>query len=151
MRDFFKGFVYAAAGIKDCIMSERNFRIHIVAAAAVFIFAYIYGVTCTQAAVLVLTAAAVLSLEAVNTAIEAAVDLVSDKHTELGGLAKDTAAGAVLIAAAAAVAVAVFVFWDKERLLNTLNTLWSIWYLDLIYIAAGAVFVFGIKDKTKGK
>ncbi len=151
MKNFFKGFVYAAVGIKKCVMSERNFRVHIVAAVTVFIFAYIYGVTRTQAAVLVLTVAAVLSLEAINTAIEAAVDLASDKHTGLGGLAKDAAAGAVLIAAAAALVVAVFVFGDKEKLFNTLNTFLSIWYLDVIYIAAGAVFVFGIKDKTKGK
>ena len=46
-----------------------------------------------------------LGLELVNTALEALVDLVSPEHSELAARAKDTAAGAVVIAALAAVVV----------------------------------------------
>ncbi len=107
-----KSFGYAARGLWVCL-KERNFRIHIVAAIAVIYFgAAFYELSRVEWALLSLTIGAVMSLEAVNTAIEYLCNRVTpDKHP-LIACCKDCAAAAVLIAAIAAVGVAVALFWD---------------------------------------
>lgn len=55
----------------------------------------------------------ILSLELVNTAIEAVVDLVTEERKPLAKLAKDTAAGAVLVAAIMAAGVGILIFVPK--------------------------------------
>ena len=56
------------------------------------------------------------ALELVNTALEAVVDLVSPNYHPLAKVAKDCAAGAVLVAAMGAIGAAVFLFGDATRL-----------------------------------
>ncbi len=143
-----KSFGYAGRGIFACAARERNFRIHICAAVTVAIFAALYGATRIEAAILALVIALVMGLEAVNTAVEAAADLVSSERSELARLAKDAAAGAVLIAAVGSVIVAVFVFGDAARLAPALMTLLKHWYLTAAYIVIMALFVFGLKYKN---
>ena len=111
-----RAFGYAFQGIFRTALRERNFRIHIVAVIAVSVFAFaLYGVTDTQAILLILTYGMVLSAELMNTALEKAVDLISpDKHP-LAKMAKDAAAGGVLITAIAAVVIAVFLFRDGAK------------------------------------
>ena len=143
-----KSFGYAGRGIFACAARERNFRIHICAAVTVAIFAALYGATRIEAAILALVIALVMGLEAVNTAVEDAADLVSSERSELVRLAKDAAAGAVLIAAVGSVVVAVFVFGDAARLAPALMTLLKHWYLTAAYIVIMALFVFGLKYKN---
>lgn len=115
MRKFLLGFAYAWRGIV-CCLSERNFRFHLCAVVFVSYFAArFYRLSRAEWAVLLLTFGAVLSLEAVNTALERLCDKVSPEKNELIGKAKDCAAGAVLIAAVFSVGVAVALFWDIER------------------------------------
>ena len=68
-------FRYAAQGLGYATVSQRNFRIHLATAAVVFCLATVLQLDLTRMAVLVLTVAAVLVLELLNTAIEAVVDL----------------------------------------------------------------------------
>lgn len=115
MRKFLKGFKYAAEGIIYGFC-ERNFRVHICAAAGVTWFALkFYEFTRGEWAVLLLTFAAVISAELVNTSIERLCDKVSPEKDEQIKRSKDTAAGAVLVAAVFAVAIGVVLFWDFER------------------------------------
>ncbi len=146
-----KSFAYAGRGIIDCISRERNFRIHIVAVLTVTIFAVLYGVTKTEGAVLALTMSLVVALEAMNTAVESAVDLTSDRRSERARLAKDAAAGAVLIAAVGSVAVAVLVFGDTARLMPAVLTVLRYWYLAAAYIVIMAVFVFAAAYEKRRK
>ena len=112
---FFKGFFYAGRGIV-CAVSERNFRFHLCAAAAVIFFgAKFYSFDKAEWAVLLLTCAAVLSLEAVNTALERLCDKVSPEKDELIRKSKDISAGAVLISAIFAAVIGVLFFWDAEK------------------------------------
>lgn len=112
---FFKGLFYAGRGIANAV-SERNFRFHLCAAAAVIFFgAKFYSFGKTQWAVLLLTCAAVLSLEAVNTALERLCDKVSPEKDELIRKSKDISAGAVLISAIFAAVIGVLFFWDTEK------------------------------------
>ena len=52
----------------------------------------------------------ILSLELVNTAVEAVVDLVTEEKKPLAKIAKDTAAGAVLVSAIAAAIIGCIIF-----------------------------------------
>ena len=108
-----KSFVYAFAGIASAVCGERNMRIHLVAAfAAVSIGAWL-GLSACEWAAVVICCALVMSLECLNTAIEAAVDLASPEIHPLAKKAKDCAAGAVLIAAIGSSVVGCIVFAPK--------------------------------------
>ena len=100
-----RSFGYALCGIAHCIRRERNFRIHLVAAAYVLALAAYLRVVGVRLALLLLTIGGVLALELINTAAEALVDLVSPQRRPLAKIAKDTAAGAVLVFAASAAGV----------------------------------------------
>ncbi len=111
---FFKGFYYAGRGIAAACKG-RNFRFQLCAAAFVIFFAArFYSFSAEKWAVLLLTCGAVLSLEAVNTAIEKLSDSVTLEENPLIKTAKDCAAGAVLISAVFAVVIGVFLFWNKD-------------------------------------
>lgn len=114
MRDFFKAFVYAWQGIVHTVKTQRNFRFHIAAALYVTAFSLFYGLSRAEYVLLALTFSSVMSAELINTAIEAAVDLCSPEHHKLAKLAKDAAAGAVLVTAIFAVIVGVLLFGDID-------------------------------------
>lgn len=110
MKDLLKSFVYAGSGIITCIKQERNMRIHLVCTIYMYYFLLahdFFEVSRTQFAVIFIANAIVVMGELFNTAIEAVVDMVEDKFNErynaLAKVAKDTAAGAVLVAAIFAV------------------------------------------------
>jgi len=116
MRAFARSFRYAFRGLALCLR-ERNFRFHM--ALAAYMFGYLllfdwFALTRAQWAVLVLAAAAVLFSEGMNTALEALVDLVSPERHPLAAMAKDVAAGAVLVCSLGALAVGAAVLWQPE-------------------------------------
>ncbi|MBD5128707.1 MAG: diacylglycerol kinase family protein [Ruminococcaceae bacterium] len=111
---FFKSFYYAGRGIVTAL-GQRNFRFHLCAAAFVIFFAArFYSFSAERWAILVMTCAAVLAFETVNTGIERLADKVTEENSHRIKLAKDCAAGAVLIAAIGAVAVGIALFWNKD-------------------------------------
>jgi diacylglycerol kinase (ATP) len=117
VKNFLKGFVYAGRGVAYCLLRERNMRIHLTFTVYMFGFLTVFDffeVSRTEFAVLVALCALVLSLEAVNTAVERAVDLASENISELARAAKDAAAGAVLISAAASVICGIIILWQPE-------------------------------------
>lgn len=104
-------FRYALEGIVASLKTQRNLRIHFCAAVAVIFAAILFRLPPRDVAVLLLVIALVISLELVNTAIEAVVDLATPKWHRLGKIAKDAAAGAVLVAAVFAAAIGVLLFY----------------------------------------
>ena len=107
---FLRSFVYAGRGIWFCIRHERNFRIHMVAAAYVLIFAPYFSLTRGEWAALLAIIGLVTAAEAVNTAVEQTVNLAAPGRRTRARVAKDAAAGAVLVCAAAAVGVGFALF-----------------------------------------
>ena len=100
-------FRYAAQGLIYGFASQRNFRIHVVMGAVVFGLGLWLQLPTAQLAVLVLTVAAVLVLELLNTATEAVVDLtIGRQFHPLARIAKDCAAAAVLVAALSSLMIA---------------------------------------------
>ena len=117
MKKFLRSFKFAAHGIVIACR-QRNFRVHICAMAFVIFFAArFYAFSAERWAILLLTCAGALALEAVNTGLELLADKVTEEHSHRIRLAKDCAAGAVLIWAIFAAAIGVFLFWDTDKLM----------------------------------
>lgn len=113
VRAFLRSFVYAFAGIGHLFRSQRNARVHAFITTIALSLGVGFGVSRLEWIALVLTIMVVLVAEAVNTAVEAVVDLASPLQHPLARIAKDTAAGAVLLAAIGAVVVGCLVFLER--------------------------------------
>ena len=105
-----RSFHYAFAGLFYVARSQRNFRIHMAAALLAALLALALGFAPLEWAVLATIITLVMTLEMVNTVVEAAVDLASPVYHPLAKIAKDVAAGAVLLTAIGAVVVGLFLF-----------------------------------------
>lgn len=103
-------FVHAGRGFTTLMKTQAHAWVHLVATLGVTACGLWFGVTAGQWCVLVLAMGLVWSAEALNTAVEFVVDLVSPEHHELAGKAKDSAAAGVLLASIAAAVVGVIVF-----------------------------------------
>lgn len=93
-----RSFGYALAGITTFFASQAHAKIHLLAILLITLLGFYLGLDKTEWCLIVLCMALVLCLEAVNTAIEFTVDLVSPAQHPLAKKAKDVAAGAVLLA-----------------------------------------------------
>jgi diacylglycerol kinase len=100
-----KSFAFAFAGLDYLIRTQSNFWIHLTAALCVVLFSVLLGLDGAELAALALAIGLVLLAEAMNTALEAAVNLASPDIHPLAKAAKDVAAAGVLIAALTALAV----------------------------------------------
>lgn len=109
----YKSFGYAFEGIFAGIRGERNMKIHCFAAVCVVVAGVLFHISVTEWCICLVLFGLILSLELVNTAIEAVVDLVTEDKKPLAKLAKDTAGGAVLIAAVMAAMAGLLIFVPK--------------------------------------
>jgi diacylglycerol kinase len=109
MKALLASFGYALAGIVYALRTQRNFKIHVVITTAVILLGLWLGLAPNQWAMLAMTVGVVLHTELINTALEAIVDKVAPEFHPLAKVAKDCAAGSVLIVAIAAVLVGLLV------------------------------------------
>jgi diacylglycerol kinase (ATP) len=118
LRDSFK---WALNGIMFTLRTERNFRIHIIVMGYVMFFASFYDFSKTEYIFLLLLFAGVTTAEMVNTAVERVVNLVVEKYDVQAKIAKDVAAGGVLIMAVCSVVAGGLLFWDADTIRKMLN------------------------------
>ncbi|WP_339222765.1 diacylglycerol kinase family protein [Paenibacillus sp. FSL W7-1279] len=111
-QSLYRAFGCAIRGILTAVQTERNMKIHIAAALIVFIAAALLQLDRMSWLFLVLAIALVFIAELVNTAVEAIIDLISPEEHVLARVAKDTAAGAALVAAVFAVVTGILVFYE---------------------------------------
>lgn len=154
MKKLGKSVRCALRGVEVCVRRERSFRLQPTAAGYAVLLALLMGLDAARLALLTLTIAAVLSAEAMNTAIEAVVDLASPEPHPLAKAAKDAAAGAVLILALGSVAVAVHLFgapkdWETVRLIIGSNGRFGL--LFLASAIGAALFARGPREKPAVK
>jgi len=145
-------FNYAFEGIIHVLRTQRNMRIHFMVAAGVLIAAVAIGVTRMELIALLLAIAFVMFAEMINTAIEGAVDVSTTSFDPNAKLAKDIAAGAVLIATVTAVAVGYLIFSERladrsSRLLERLSEAPA--ELTLVALVLTAIAVIGAKAITR--
>jgi diacylglycerol kinase (ATP) len=106
-------FNYAFEGIIHVLRTQRNMRIHFAVAFVVLVAALVVNVTKLELIALVISITFVLIAEMLNTGIEAAIDIATTSFDPMAKLAKDIAAGAVLIASMNALLVGYLVFAGK--------------------------------------
>ena len=146
-----ESFNYAFEGIIHVLRTQRNMRIHFAVAALVLVAALASGVDRLELIALLLAIAFVLIAEMVNTAIEGAIDVATTSFDPMAKLAKDIAAGAVLIASAVAVAIGYLVFSGQvadrsSRLLDRLSDVPA--SLTLVALLLTIVLVIATKALT---
>ncbi|WP_340025194.1 diacylglycerol kinase family protein [Paenibacillus sp. FSL K6-1096] len=110
-KKFWHSFRFAAQGIAAAFKSELNMKVHSCFALLVVAAAAVLRLPPSSWMLLLLAITLVLTAELLNTAIEATIDLVSPEIHPLAKKAKDTAAGAVLLAAVFAVITGIYVFY----------------------------------------
>ena len=146
-----ESFNHAAEGIIHALRTQRNLWIHFTVAAVVLVAAVGFGVTKIELISLLLAITFVLVAELVNTAIEAVVDVASTSFDPMAKLAKDIAAGAVLVAALNAVAVGYLVFSGavadrSSRFIDRLESVPA--ELTLVALVLTVTFVIAVKALT---
>jgi diacylglycerol kinase len=110
--EFFKfiaGFGYAFTGLWYALRTQRNARVHLLAAILVTSAGVLLHVSALEFAMLYIAIAGVFIAEMFNTVFEICVDLAKPEYHPLARIAKDVAAGAVLLSALLAVVIGVFV------------------------------------------
>lgn len=112
-RSLLWSFNYAIDGIVYALRTQRNMRLHMLAAAGVLTGGVLLDVTRLEMIALLLAIALVMTAELVNTAVEATVDLAVDSFEPLAKVAKDVAAGGVLVSSIVAAVVGYLVFFDR--------------------------------------
>lgn len=104
-------FRYALQGLKFALITQHNFRVHLVAAFAAIGLGFVWEISGDDWRWIVVAIAIVLAAELVNTAFEHLCDVVQpDLHASVRA-AKDVAAGAVLVCSIASAVIGVMVFW----------------------------------------
>lgn len=112
-------FNYAFEGIFHALKFNQNLRIHFVMAALVIIASIVLDVNAFEMGILGVMILLVISAEMVNTAIEEMVDYVINEHKKEAKIAKDVAAGMVLLTAIGSIIVGVLIFMPHVlKLLN---------------------------------
>lgn len=157
IKNLFKSFGYAFAGIFNCILTERNMRIHCVCAVYMYSFLGLtdwFVLTRADWAILFIANAIVMMGELINTAVEKTVDLVTQDKKPLAKIAKDAAAGAVLIGAIFAVCVGIAILGQKEAFISLYdyfsNHIFSLVLFIISFILASIFMLKGVPQR-KGK
>jgi diacylglycerol kinase (ATP) len=109
---FWRSFHHAFEGIIYAARTQLNMRLHLIAAALVLAATLYLHLQRPYVIGIVITIAVVLAFELINTAVEALVDLLTPELHPLAKVAKDAAAGAVLIVAFSAVIVGYLTFYE---------------------------------------
>ncbi|MFQ3542736.1 diacylglycerol kinase family protein [Halobacillus rhizosphaerae] len=107
------GFRFAWNGIMEVARTERNFRIHLLAAGLVVAAGLVLSISLVEWAVLFTIIPLVLALEMVNSSIERVLNYLAPEIHPLVGIMKDISAGAVLIASLSSVIIALLIFLPK--------------------------------------
>src|ERR1039457_1020859 len=113
---FFRSFSFAGQGVWHVVRTERNMRIHLVAAVGAVAAGLVLRISAVDWACVLMAIGLVLTAEALNTVVEALTDLCTSEYHPLAKIAKDAAAGAVLISSAAALGVGIGVFLLRESM-----------------------------------
>lgn len=112
-KPLYKSFGYAIAGFLTCIRGERNMKIHLTAAILVTLAGTLLHISAGEWIICLILFGLIMSLEMVNTALEAVVDLVTKEKQPLAKKAKDAAAGAVLVSSVMAAIIGLIIFLPK--------------------------------------
>ncbi|KAB3533252.1 diacylglycerol kinase [Alkaliphilus serpentinus] len=113
VRKLIDSFNFAFEGIIYAFKTQRNMKIHFLMAILILSLSLFFDLSKIEILVLILTISMVIIAEMINTSIEMTIDLITDKYHIFAKIAKNVAAGAVLISAINSIIVAYFIFFHK--------------------------------------
>jgi diacylglycerol kinase len=116
---FFASFGYAFQGLWYALSTQRNARVHALIATLAIILGTVLRISAIEFAIIFMAIAAVFIAEMFNTVFELCVDLASPEYHPLAKIAKDVAAGAVLLSAILSIIIGLFIFGPHLWLLVT--------------------------------
>jgi diacylglycerol kinase (ATP) len=140
-----QSFNFAFEGVIHTLATQRNMRIHFAASACAMLACLVLGVSRVEFAIVIFTAAFVIAAEMLNTAVEAAIDVATTSFNPLAKVAKDVAAGAVLVATFNAIAVGYLIFApavsdpSRRLLLAVRETPVHITFISLVLTLLGVI------------
>ncbi|MGL5478372.1 MAG: diacylglycerol kinase, partial [Clostridium sp.] len=105
-------FNHAIDGVIYTVRTQRNMKIHMIATLLILASCLFFDVSKIEFLILAVTITMVIGAEMINTAIEAVVDMNTNYYHPLAKIAKNVAAGAVLLTAVNALVVGYLIFWD---------------------------------------
>lgn len=111
VRKLINSFKYAISGIIYTLKTQRNMRIHFIAAFCSIFLGFFKNFTKLELLILFFTVSLVIVTEMINTAIEKTIDMYTKEYHPLAKIAKNVAAASVLIAAINAIIVAYLLFF----------------------------------------
>lgn len=112
LRRLMASFKYAIEGFWHIVKNERNMRIHLTITVFVLFLSYFFSISKVELMVIIFLIGMVISLEAVNTAIERTVDLVTKERQPLAKQAKDASAAAVFVFSIISVIIGGLIFYS---------------------------------------
>ncbi len=107
---FFRSFVFAWSGLVYAVRTQRNARVHALLGTLAILLGIVLRISPVEFAMIFVAITLVFIAEMFNTVAEACVDLITDEYHPLAQIAKDVAAGAVLLNAMLSVVIGLFVF-----------------------------------------
>lgn len=107
---FIAGFGFAFSGLWYAIRTQVNMKVHIALAILALALGIALHISAVEFALVFVAISVVMVAEMFNTVIELCVDLASPSYHPLAKIAKDVAAGAVLLSAILSIIIALFVF-----------------------------------------
>lgn len=110
LKKLFSSFTYAFTGVKYAFQHDQNLRIHFVVAFFVILASIFFKVSGFEMGILGIMILLVICAEMINSAIEQMVDLITIEHRKEAQIAKDVAAGMVLLTAVGSIIVGILIF-----------------------------------------
>lgn len=112
-RSLVRSFNHAFEGILHVVRTQRNMRLHFLIAIGALALGLVLGFSRIELVILLLLVTLVVVAELLNTAIEAAIDVITTELDPAAKIAKDVAAAAVLVAASASLIIGYLLFFDR--------------------------------------
>ncbi|HHX23940.1 MAG TPA: diacylglycerol kinase [Thermoanaerobacterales bacterium] len=112
-RTLLESFMYAISGILYTLRTQRNIRIHFLTTILVLLLSWLMNLRALELLLVIVAITLVIVAEMINTAIETVVDMYTKEYHPLAEVAKNVAAGAVLITVLNAIMIGYYVFLKK--------------------------------------
>ncbi|MGI6425399.1 MAG: diacylglycerol kinase [Tepidanaerobacteraceae bacterium] len=112
-RTLLESFMYAISGILYTLRTQRNIRIHFLTTILVLLLSWLMNLRALELLLVIVAITLVIVAEMINTAIETVVDMYTKEYHPLAEVAKNVAAGAVLITVLNAIVIGYYVFLKK--------------------------------------
>jgi diacylglycerol kinase (ATP) len=115
LRKWIKSANHAIEGILHAAKTQRHMRYHLYTAVLILLLSFSLGISWLEFAALVVLSIMVISVEMLNTAIEAITDVLFKEYDPRAKAIKDIAAGAVLITAMGAVVIGYIILFEPLK------------------------------------